>query len=63
MLISGCHDEATSDLQPYADRIKDVRWRFFENSEHMPHVEETERCLQVVGDFLDQNEQARGPRP
>jgi hypothetical protein len=22
----------------------------------MPHVEETERCLKVVGDFLDQHD-------
>ena len=34
----------------------DVRWEMFENSSHMPHVEETERCLQVVGDFLDRND-------
>jgi len=45
-------------VQPYADRIKDVRWVVFENSSHMPHVEETERCLKVVGDFLDQHDGA-----
>ena len=57
LLISGRHDEATpATVQPYADRIKDVRWEMFENSSHMPHVEETERCLQVVGDFLDRND-------
>jgi L-proline amide hydrolase len=54
LLISGRYDEATpAVVQPYADRIKDVRWEIFENSSHMPHVEETERCLKVVGDFLD----------
>jgi len=53
LLISGRHDEATkATVQPYADHIPDVRWTIFENSSHMPHVEETERCLQVVGDFL-----------
>jgi L-proline amide hydrolase len=53
LLISGRHDEATpAVVQPYADRIKDVRWVVFENSSHMPHVEETERCLAVVGEFL-----------
>ena len=57
LLISGRHDEATpATVQPFADRIKDVRWEMFENSSHMPHVEETERCLQVVGDFLDQHD-------
>ena len=54
LLISGRHDEATpAVVQPYADRIADVRWTIFENSSHMPHVEETESCLAVTGDFLD----------
>lgn len=57
LLISGRHDEATpAVVQPFADRIKDVRWEIFENSSHMPHVEETERCLKIVGDFLDQHD-------
>jgi L-proline amide hydrolase len=30
-----------------------VRWEIFENSSHLPHIEETERCLRVIGDFLD----------
>ncbi len=59
LLISGRYDEATpAVVQPFADRIKDVRWEIFENSSHMPHVEETERCLKVVGDFLDQYDRA-----
>ena len=54
LLISGRHDEATpAVVQPFADRIKDVRWEIFENSAHLPHIEETARCLRVVGDFLD----------
>jgi L-proline amide hydrolase len=53
LLISGRHDEATpATVQPYADRIGNVRWVVFEQSSHMPHVEETERCLKVVGEFL-----------
>lgn len=53
LLISGRHDEATAaTVQPFADEIPDVRWTVFEESSHMPHVEETERCMQVVGDFL-----------
>lgn len=59
LLISGRYDEATpAVVQPFADRIKDVRWEIFESSSHMPHVEETERCLKVVGDFLDQHDRA-----
>lgn len=54
LLISGRHDEATpAVVQPFADRINNVRWVIFEESSHMPHVEEPERCMQVVGDFLD----------
>jgi L-proline amide hydrolase len=53
LLISGRYDEATpATVQPFADEIPDVRWEIFEQSSHMPHVEETERCMQVVGDFL-----------
>jgi len=57
LLISGKYDEATpACVQPFADKIKNVRWAKFENSSHMPHVEETERYLKVVGDFLAAND-------
>jgi L-proline amide hydrolase len=53
-LISGRYDEATpATVQPYADHIADVRWQIFENSSHMPHVEEKESFLQAVAEFLD----------
>jgi L-proline amide hydrolase len=54
LLISGRYDEATElCVQPYADNIPDVRWRIFENSSHMPHLEEKEACLAAVAEFLD----------
>jgi L-proline amide hydrolase len=54
LLISGRYDEATPlCVQPYADHIPDVRWRIFEHSSHMPHVEEKAACLAAVADFLD----------
>ncbi|MGP4043067.1 proline iminopeptidase-family hydrolase [Streptomyces sp. 2A115] len=54
LLVSGRHDEATpATLKPFADRIPDVRWHMFEHSSHMPHVEEEDLYLQVVGAFLD----------
>ncbi|MFG1708097.1 proline iminopeptidase-family hydrolase [Nonomuraea sp. M3C6] len=57
LLISGRHDEATeATVRPYADRIPDVRWEIFENSSHMPHVEEEESYLRLVGAFLDEND-------
>ena len=62
LLISGRHDEATpATVQPYADEIPGARWHIFEDSSHMPHVEETAACLKVVGDFLeDADERAAG---
>jgi L-proline amide hydrolase len=60
LLISGRHDEATPVVvQPFADRIKDVRWEIFENSSHLPHVEETAPYLKLVGDFFDRYDRAR----
>jgi L-proline amide hydrolase len=57
LLLSGRYDEATeATVRPYAQRIKDVRWVIFENSSHMPHVEETERCLAVVSEFLSRHD-------
>ena len=54
LLVSGRYDEATPDtLRPFADHIPDVRWHMFEHSSHMPHVEEEELYLRVVGTFLD----------
>ena len=46
-------DEATAaTMQPFSDAIPDVRWEVFAESSHMPHVEEEERFLEVVGAFL-----------
>jgi L-proline amide hydrolase len=57
LLVSGRYDEATeATVQPYADRIPDVRWTIFENSSHMPHVEEEASYLRLVGAFLDDND-------
>ena len=57
LLLSGRYDEATpATVQPFADRIPDVRWTVFEHSSHMPHVEERGRCMAVVGAFLAEND-------
>ena len=57
LLISGRHDEATpATVQPYKDLIKGSAWVIFEASSHMPHVEETEFCMGVVGGFLNAND-------
>lgn len=53
LLISGRHDEATpACVEPFDRLIPDVRWRIFENSSHMPHVEEREACMATVAIFL-----------
>ncbi len=57
LLISGRHDEATAAVvRPFADRIARNRWVIFEDSSHMPHVEETEACLGVIRSFLEEHD-------
>ena len=57
LLVSGQYDEATrACVQPFADAIDDVRWTVFEQSSHMPHVEERDRFTAVVRDFLDRDD-------
>jgi L-proline amide hydrolase len=57
LLVNGAHDEAThATMAPFMDGIPDVRWETFADSSHMPHVEEEERFLSVVGDFLRNHE-------
>jgi L-proline amide hydrolase len=54
LLVSGRYDEATeATVQPFADRIPGARWEIFPNSSHMPHVEEEDAYLSLVGAFLD----------
>jgi L-proline amide hydrolase len=57
LVISGRHDEATPlVVSPYAERIPGARWRIFEHSSHMPHVEERTDCIAAVCEFLDEQE-------
>jgi L-proline amide hydrolase len=53
LLVSGRHDEATPALQEaLRDGIRGAEWVVFEDSSHMPHVEERERYMRVVGEWL-----------
>ena len=55
LLISGRYDEATPlVVRPYVETIPGCRWVVFEQSSHMPHVEEKALCLKTVSDFLSQ---------
>jgi L-proline amide hydrolase len=53
LLVSGRYDEATPLIvRTIHERIPGARWEIFEESSHMPHVEEPERFLEVVEEFL-----------
>jgi L-proline amide hydrolase len=56
LLISGRYDEAAPEVvQPFADNIAGAQWVIFEDSSHMPHVEEREQCMKTVSNFLTAN--------
>ncbi|WP_413723372.1 proline iminopeptidase-family hydrolase [Sodalis sp. RH24] len=60
LLISGRYDEAAPEVvQPFKDHIAGAEWVIFEQSSHMPHVEERAACMQVVGNFLDRQLETR----
>ena len=57
LLISGRYDEATPLIMGQVHRgIPGSEWVLFENSSHMPHVEEAEHFRTVVNEFLDRVE-------
>ncbi|MBI6684484.1 proline iminopeptidase-family hydrolase [Pseudomonas viridiflava] len=54
LLISGRYDEATPRVvKPYEDNVPGIQAVVFEESSHMPHVEERTACMGVVAKFLD----------
>lgn len=60
LLLSGRYDEATPLMVETIHRsIPGSEWVLFEKSSHMPHVEETERYVQVLDTFFRQIEEAR----
>jgi proline-specific peptidase len=57
LVVGGRYDEATPAITETVHRgIPGSEWVIFENSAHMPHVEETERFLQVLDRFLSRVE-------
>jgi len=53
LLISGRYDEVTPGAaQPFHQLIPDVRWEIFEDSSHVPHLEEPDRFRAVVSEYL-----------
>ncbi len=60
LVVSGRYDEATPIIAETVHRgIPGSAWVLFEHSSHMPHAEEPERFMQVLGDFLTRVEQTR----
>ena len=57
LVLSGQYDEATPLIAETVHHgISGSEWALFENSSHMPHIEETERYLEVLTNFLDRIE-------
>jgi L-proline amide hydrolase len=53
LLVSGRHDEATPLIVGQIhERIAGSEWALFEDSSHMPHIEEHEAFLERVEEFL-----------
>ena len=53
LLVSGRYDEATPRIVgEIHERIPGSEWALFEESSHMPHVEEPEAFLERVEEFL-----------
>jgi len=54
LLVSGRHDEATPLIVGQIhERIPDAQWTIFEESSHLPHVEEPDAFLTRVEQFLE----------
>jgi L-proline amide hydrolase len=59
LLVSGEHDEVRpAVVAAMHEQLRDGEWMLFEDSSHMPHLEEPERFLSVVGAFLGRVESA-----
>ena len=57
LVTSGKYDEATPVIVETVQKgIPGAKWVLFENSGHMAHAEEPERYMQLLGEFISQNE-------
>jgi len=59
LILSGRYDESTPLINETINRgIKGSKWVVFENSSHMPHLEEPEKYLEVVEAFMNRVEKS-----
>jgi L-proline amide hydrolase len=57
LLVSGEHDEVRPHVvAAMQERLRFGEWVLFEDSSHMPHIEEPERFREVVQGFLERSE-------
>jgi proline-specific peptidase len=57
LVTSGRHDEATPLIAETVHRgIRGSEWVMFENSSHMAHVEEADRYMRVLDEFLSRHD-------
>jgi len=57
LVLSGRYDEATPTVvRPIAEGIPGAKWVIFEESSHMPHIEEKDHYLKVLEEFLTQHD-------
>lgn len=54
LITHGRYDGVQPSVAQKFYLIPKVKWVEFAESSHMAHLEETERYLQIVGDFLNQ---------
>lgn len=54
LLLNGRHDEATDWVtKPFFEEVPKIKWYTFAESSHMPHWEERERFMEILGRFLE----------
>ena len=57
LITSGKYDEMTSLItRTLSEGIPNSRWVLFENSAHLSHMEEPERYITVLNNFIDEVE-------
>ena len=57
LVVSGRHDEVTPEaVEPLWRGLAGAQWVIFEESSHMPHIEEHRRFIETVAEFLRQSE-------
>jgi pimeloyl-ACP methyl ester carboxylesterase len=53
LLINGEFDEAQdSVMEPFFNRVDKVKWVTIPGGSHTTHLEDTERFIRIVGEFL-----------